>query len=107
MFAPCRDCPSYLASAEIVRGLLLPTEIVLLNKWLSAEPVRVILFPAETFGRKHNVTDGLGRKPFFTDSSFGRKQEIADSLGEARYDGQCRQKTKFADSFIPCEIRYC
>ena len=31
-YASCRDSPSYLASAEIVRDLLLPVEIVVLGK---------------------------------------------------------------------------
>ena len=29
---PCRDCPSYLASAETVGDLLLPAETVVLGK---------------------------------------------------------------------------
>ena len=32
IFASCRDCPSYLASAETVRDLLLPAETVVLGK---------------------------------------------------------------------------
>ena len=32
IFASCRDCPSYLASAETVRNLLLPAETVVLGK---------------------------------------------------------------------------
>ena len=31
-FASCRDCLSYLASAETVRDLLLPAETVVLGK---------------------------------------------------------------------------
>ena len=30
--ASCRDCPSYLASAETVRDLLLPAETIVLRK---------------------------------------------------------------------------
>ena len=41
-FASCRDCPSYLASAETVRDLLLPAEKTVHEKWLPAETVRVI-----------------------------------------------------------------
>ena len=48
MFASCRDCPSYLASAETVHDLLLPAETTIHEKWLPAETVRVILLPAET-----------------------------------------------------------
>ena len=44
----CRDCPSYLASAETVRDLLLPAETAVHEKWLPAETVLVILLPAET-----------------------------------------------------------
>ena len=32
IFTSCRDCPSYLASAEIVSDLLLPAETVVLGK---------------------------------------------------------------------------
>ena len=32
IFASCRDCPSYLTSAETVRDLLLPAETVVLGK---------------------------------------------------------------------------
>ena len=42
IFAPCGDCPSYLVSAEIVCGLLLPAETVVLGKKLLAETVLVI-----------------------------------------------------------------
>ena len=37
IFASCRDCPSYLASAETVRDLLLPAETTVHEKWLPAE----------------------------------------------------------------------
>ena len=57
IFAPCRDCPSYLASAETVRDLLLPAKTTVHEKWLPAETVRVILLPAETVGRKLNHTE--------------------------------------------------
>ena len=76
IFASCRDCPSYLASAETVRDVLLPAETVVL-----AETVRVIQLPAESLGRKQNHTDSLCRKPFFVGGSLGRKHKITDSLG--------------------------
>ena len=41
-FVSCRDCPSYLASAETVRDLLLPAETAVLDKKLPEETVRVI-----------------------------------------------------------------
>ena len=81
IYASWRDCPSYLASAETVRGSWLPAETVVLYKWIPAETVRVILLPAETLGRKQNRTDSLCRKPSVVDGSLGRKQEITDSLG--------------------------
>ena len=73
IFASCRDCSSYLASAETVRDLLLPAETTVHKKWLPAETVHVILLPAKTLGRKLNHKDSL-----------------------------CR-KCKLADSFIPCD----
>ena len=54
IFASCRDCPSYLASAETVRDLLLPVETTVHETWLRAETVRVILFLAESLDRKLN-----------------------------------------------------
>ena len=81
IFASCRDCPSYLASAKTVRDLLLPAETTVHEKWLPIETVRVILLPAETLGRKLNHTDSLCRKLFPQHNSLDRKQEIADSLG--------------------------
>ena len=81
IFTSCRDCPSYLASAENVRDFLLHAETVVLGKWFPAETVCVILLPAETLGRKQNHTDSFCRKPFFVDGSLRRKQEITDSLG--------------------------
>ena len=81
IFSSCRDCPSYLASVETVRDLLLPAETSIDEKWLPAETVLVILLPAETLSRKLNYTDSLCRKLFPKHNSLGRKQEIADSLG--------------------------
>ena len=81
IFASCRDCPSYLASAKTVRDLLPPAKTNVHEKWLPAETVRVILIPAETLGRKQNHTDSLCRKLFTKHNSLCRKQEIADSLG--------------------------
>ena len=81
IFATCRDCPSYLASAETVCDLLLPAETTLHKKWLPAETVRVILLPAETLGRKLNHRHSLCRMLFAKHNSLARKQEITDSLG--------------------------
>ena len=53
-FVSCRDCPSYLASAETVRDLLLPTETTVHEKWLPAETVRVFLLPTETTVHEKN-----------------------------------------------------
>ena len=81
IFASCRDCPSYLASAETVCDLLLPAETTVHEKWLPAETARVILLPAKSLSRKLNHTDSHCRKLFSKDNSLGRKQEIEDSLG--------------------------
>ena len=80
IIASYRDCPSYLASAETVRDLLLPVESILHDKWLPVESVRVIPHPAET--RSEERSRGQSRQEsYFVDSRFGRKQEIADNLG--------------------------
>ena len=84
IFASCRDCPSYLASAETVHDLLHPAKTTVQEKWLPAETVSVILLPAETLGRKLNHMDSLCRKVFSKYNSIGRKQEIADSLGRSQ-----------------------
>ena len=52
IFASCRDCPSYLASAETVRDLLLPAETTVHERWLPAQTAPVILLPAEPLSRK-------------------------------------------------------
>ena len=82
IFASCKDCPSYLASPEIVRNLVLPAETTVHEKWLPAETVCMILLPAETLGRKLNHRDSLCRKLFTKHNSYnlGRKQEVVDSL---------------------------
>ena len=96
IFASCRDCPSYLASAETVRDLLLPAETTGHEKWLPAETVHVILLPAETLGRKLNHMDSLCRKLLTKHNSLGRKQEIATVSADAKYDGQSLQEAKIS-----------
>ena len=82
--ASCRDCPSYLASAETVCDLLLPAETTIYEKWLSAETVCVILLPAKSLSRKLNHTKRLCRKLFTKHNSLGKKQEIAYSLNRSQ-----------------------
>ena len=79
IIASCRDCPSYLASAETVRDFLLPTETTVQEKWLPAETGRVSL------GRKLNHTDSLCRKLFTEHNSLDRSRKVS---AEAKYDGQ-------------------
>ena len=81
VFALCRDCPSYLASAETVRDLLLPAETTVHEKWLPAETVCEILLPAQTLSGKLNHTYSSLYKLFTKHNSLSRKQEIVDSLG--------------------------
>ena len=88
IFTSCRDCLSYLASAETVRDLVSCRDYHP-QKWLAAETVRVILLPAETLSRKLNHTDSLCRKLFTKHNSLSRKQEIA---AEAKYDAQSPQE---------------
>ena len=76
----CRDYSPYLASAETLCDLLLPTVTTVHEKWLPAETVCVILFPADTLGRKLNHMDSLCRKLFTKHNSLSRKQETMDSL---------------------------
>ena len=80
IFASCRDCLSYLASAKTVHDLLLPAKTTIQEKWSFAETISVILLPAKTLGRKLNHTDSLCRKLFTKYNSLGRKQEITDGL---------------------------
>ena len=96
IFASYRDCPSYLASAETVRDLLLPAETTVHEKWLPADTVHVILLPAETFGRRLNHTDSLCRKLFIKYNGLDRKQDIATVSAEAKYDGQSLQEAKIS-----------
>ena len=103
IFASCRDCPSYFASAETVHHLLLPAETNVHKKWLPAETVRVILLPAESLGRKLNHTVSAGSYFPSTTVSAGSKRSWTVSA-EAKYDGQSLQEAKMADSFIPCVV---
>ena len=80
IFASCRDCPSYLTSAETVLDLLLPAETVVLREIAPCTDCPCDLASC-SLGRKQNHMDSLCRKPFFMDRSLGRKQEITDSLG--------------------------
>ena len=98
IFTSCRDCPSYFASAETVRDLLLPAETTIHEKWLPVQTVQVILLPAETLGRKLNHMDSLCRKQ--------QSQQEARDRGQSprkpnMKDSLCR-KRKLADSFISC-----
>ena len=81
IFASCRDCPSYLASAETVRNLLLPAETTVHEKWLPAETVRVILLPAET------RTVSAGSYLPSTSVSAGSRSSRTVSA-EAKHDGK-------------------
>ena len=68
-------------SVETVRHIWLPPRLTAISllafkttvrqKWFSAETIRVILLPAETFGRKQNNADSLGRKLFIIVKALG------------------------------------
>ena len=103
IFASCRDCPSYLASAETIRDLLLPAETTVHEKRLPAETVHVILLPAETQKEAKSHGQSLQEAIY----------QVLQSLQEARDRRQSRRKPnmtdslcgkrKLADSFIPCD----
>ena len=96
IFASCRDCPTYLASAETVCDLLLPAETTFHEKWLPAGTV-------ETLGRKLNHRQSLQEAIHRTHQS---RQEARGCRQSRRKpimtDSLCR-KHKLADLFIPCE----
>ena len=94
IFASCRGCPSYLASAKTVRELLLPAGTAVHEKWLPAETVRVILLPAETLIRKLNHTDSLCRKLFSKHKVSAGSKRSRTVSAEAKYDGQSLQEAK-------------
>ena len=102
IYASCRDCPSYLASAEYVRDLLLPAETIVNEKWLPTETVRMILFPAETLCRKLNHTDSLCRKLLPSTTVWAGSKSSRTVSAEAKYDRQLCKKRELADSFTPC-----
>ena len=102
IFTSCRDCLSYLASAETVRDLLLPAETTIHEKWLPAETVCVILFPAKTLSRKLNQKDSLCMKLFTKHKSLQEARDRGQSRQKPNMmDSLCR-KGKLADMFIPC-----
>ena len=94
-FASCRDCPSYFASAETVRDLLLPAETTVHEKWLPAETVLVILLPAERVSAGSRITWTVSEGSYFpsTTVSAGSKRLWTVSA-EAKYDGQSLQEAK-------------
>ena len=75
IFASCRDCLSYLASAETVCDLLLPAETSCCA-WKIPSCRDCPCDLASCTDR-----DSLCREAFFMEGSLGRKQEIKDSLG--------------------------
>ena len=99
----CRDCLSYLASAETVRDLFLSAETVVHEKWLPAETVRVILIPAKTRQEAKSQGQSLQEEVIY---------QAQQSWQVARNHRQCQRKPhmtaslcrkrKLADSFIPC-----
>ena len=94
IFASCRDCPSYLASAETVRDLLLPVETTVHEKWRPAETVRVILLPAEILDRKQNHTDSLCRNLLPSTTVLAGSKRSRTVSAEAKNDGQSQQEAK-------------
>ena len=95
IFASCRACPSYLASAETVCDLLLPAQTTGHEKWLPAETVCVILLPAEMLSRKLNHTVSAGSYFPSRSVSAGSKRSLTVST-EAKYDGQSLQGAKIS-----------
>ena len=75
----CRDCPSYLASAETVRDLLLPVETTGHKKWLPAETVCEIT---------RTVSAGI-YLPRTVSAGSKRSRTVS---AEAKYDGQSLQE---------------
>ena len=102
IFASCRDCPSYLASTETVRDLLLPAETIIHEKWLPAETFSVILLPAKSLGRKLNHTDSLCRQLFTQHKSWQEARDHGQSLRKPNMTESLCRKQKLADSFISC-----
>ena len=100
-FASCRDCLSYLASAETVHDLLLPAKTTIHEKWLPAETVSVILLPAkEAKSHRQSLQEAIyqaqqSRQEARDHGQSRRKPNMMDSL--------CR-KCKLANLFIPCAI---
>ena len=106
IFAYCRDCPSYLASAETVRDLLLPAETTVHEKLLPAGTVCVITLPVETLGSKQNHTDSLYRKLPSTDYR-PQKWLLAETVRVILLllrlsAGSKITRTVSAGSYLPC-----
>ena len=96
IFTSCRDCPSYLASAETVPDLLLLADTTVHEKWLPAETVHVILLPAKTLSRKQNHAEvSAGNYLPSTTVSAGSKRSQTVSE-EAKYDEQSLQEAKIS-----------
>ena len=94
VFPSCRDCPSYLVSAETVWDLLLLAETAVPDKRLSAETIHVSLLPAETLSRKLLRLSAGSRIKWTAESRFfflrmivlEGSTRLQTVKGEAKYD---------------------
>ena len=116
IFASCRDCLSYLASAETVRDHLLPAETCApstKNGFLQRLSVWFCFLPRLSAGSRITQTVSAGSYLPSTTDSAGNKRLPTVSV-EAKYDRQSWRKPnmtdslcwkrKLADSFIPCAL---
>ena len=101
----CRECLSYLASAETVRDHLLPAETTVHEIWLPAEIVRDLLPPAETTVHEKWLSAEIVRHiwlpprlfviicflPILPSTKYGFLQRLCDSAF-------CRDSRQDADS---------
>ena len=101
IFASCRDCPSYLASAKTIRDILLHAETTIHEIWFPAETVCVILLPAESQQEAKSHGQSLQEAIYQTQLSAGSKRLQTVSVEPNMTDSLCRER-KLVDSFIPC-----
>ena len=90
---------SYLASAETVLDFLLFDETAVQHDKLLAMTVCVIFLPANTFGRKENHRDSLGRKHFLPRPLAGRKASCQHLWQEGESHRQSWQEAFPAKTF--------
>ena len=105
IFASCRACLSYFASAETVRDLLLPAETIVHETWLSADCLCDSASCRDSQQEAKSHGQSLQKAIYRAQQSWQKARDPRQSWRKSNMmDSLCR-KHKSMDSFIPCVYR--